>query len=285
VPGWACLSASSSWAWPFFHSGASHARRRQDQRQGLSGNIRREGSGRRHFAPPEYVIESYLVVLQMAREQDTNKLQVLVEKSKKPAQGLQRPGTHSGTKTLTDPSCARQCSMTPTNPLWPFMRFETTRSFPPSWPAIRAKADGIISGPLVAAYETHRKALDQVVAQGQCTPDRRAESADGSRAAASLIGLHRHGRPWVLAASILMAWLARRQTRSARDWRRIRNLDSTSASIGEKFPPRSWLSAAICSPAARPTRRRASGVKFPHVIRTLVRTRQRGSIPKNRPEQ
>jgi len=49
------------------------------------------------------------------------------------------------------------------------MRFETTQVIPANpGRRIGAKADGIISGPLVAAYETHRKASIRSVAQSQC---------------------------------------------------------------------------------------------------------------------
>src|SRR5581483_6524033 len=113
--------------------------------------------------PPEYLIESYLVTLQMLSEKDTTKLTALVEKSKNLEKEYEERHEYWA-KNLTDGKTRQTLVEKSYRPAKEFFEARDKDFIPAIMSGNRAQAEDVADGILKQKYEEHRAAIDEVVA-------------------------------------------------------------------------------------------------------------------------
>jgi methyl-accepting chemotaxis protein len=142
--------------------------------------------------PPEYVIESYLVVLQAMQETSADKLAPFVERLQSlradydQRQAYWRGELPAGRiKTLMLEDAQR--------PAAAFYEAAQGRYFPALLAGDRARAGQVLRAELLPAYEAHRKAIDEIVrlanAENAAVEQRAADSLQASRRVVFAAGL------------------------------------------------------------------------------------------------
>jgi methyl-accepting chemotaxis protein WspA len=112
--------------------------------------------------PPAYIIESYLLVLQMDREKDPAKIESLADKSR--ALRREFEGRHDHWQTHIDEGPLRRKFLEDTyRPALEFFAVRDREYVPALRSGDRARAQEILQTRLSVLYEEHRQAIDSVV--------------------------------------------------------------------------------------------------------------------------
>jgi methyl-accepting chemotaxis protein len=112
--------------------------------------------------PPEYIIESYLLVLRAVEESDQGKLDRLLSRGntlRDQYEERHRVWDHE----LTDPAFRKTLLEESYQPASEFYRLRDTKLIPALRAGDRAAARALALGPMTALYEAHRKAIDSTV--------------------------------------------------------------------------------------------------------------------------
>jgi methyl-accepting chemotaxis protein len=154
--------------------------------------------------PPEYLVESYLIVLQMLYEKDQRELEDLARRSA--ALRLEYEARHRHwVKTLAPGELREAMVVGSYDPAMRFLDIRDKQYIPAILSANRERAADLAQGELKRSYQEHRSFIDKVVVMANdktVADEKRAQTAIASRTAiqcavASL----------VVAASLLTAYL------------------------------------------------------------------------------
>ncbi|GFO64151.1 HAMP domain-containing methyl-accepting chemotaxis protein [Geomonas paludis] len=139
--------------------------------------------------PPEYIIESYLVVLQAARETDQAKVRALQDSFKKLKGEYNERHAYWG-KKLKDGEEKRLISETSYRPAAQFYQVAQSEFFPALLSGDQAKAGQAVAT-LTGLYEQHRISIDKLVQLANANGTALEKSAGGelSRSTALLVAL------------------------------------------------------------------------------------------------
>lgn len=112
--------------------------------------------------PPEYIIESYLIVLEMMNEQDPQKIQEFIKRSDtlKKDYDIRH---EFWTETLAEGDLKEILTVDSYAPAMTFFRVRDASFIPAILSGDYEKASQLVQGPLKEAYEAHRVEIDKVV--------------------------------------------------------------------------------------------------------------------------
>jgi len=131
--------------------------------------------------PPLYVIESYLLVLQALEAKERADLPRLVERSVRLREQYKERRQH-WLAELPKGLLRQQLLETSFTPAQRFFDLSHGKVFPALLAGDLARARQIVHGPLAEAYETHRRAIDDVVETATASAERVERSARSSAA-------------------------------------------------------------------------------------------------------
>jgi methyl-accepting chemotaxis protein WspA len=154
--------------------------------------------------PPEYVIESYLVVLQMVEEADKGKVQTYIERGKKLRGEYEQ--RHAFWIEDLPPSQLKELLVTQSyRPAMEFYELRDRELIPALLAGDSARARGLAYGKLQERYDEHRRAVDEVVrlATAQNLAHEKSATELVSSSSTMLIGL----AAVIVALVLWMAWL------------------------------------------------------------------------------
>ena len=157
--------------------------------------------------PPAYLVEAYLVVLQMEQETDAGGLMALAERSK--VLGEEYKARHEyWSRILEEDDLKRALVATSYQPAVEFLRIRDSQFIPAVLAGERATAHALANGPLREQYNAHRAAIDQVVrlASARNTVDEADAAAVIESRTFALLAL---GAITLLGAGILSLLIAR----------------------------------------------------------------------------
>ncbi len=130
--------------------------------------------------PPEYILESYLVLMQAKAEQDQSKVPLYLERLKK-LRG-EYDGRHTyWTKELPDGKIRNLMLEQSYKPAVAFYDVAEKQYFPALMAGDQALAEKLLHESLSPAYEAHRKVIDEIVSLSN------AENAETEKRAAAML--------------------------------------------------------------------------------------------------
>lgn len=160
--------------------------------------------------PPLYVVESYLLVLEALDAGDPDAVRALVDRSAKLRAEYDERHRH-WQANLTDATLREQLLATSFEPARRFFGLRDDKIFPALLAGDTARARRLTVGPLEAAYQEHRAAIDAVVATATSSAIELEERASRTvtwegyelLAASLLIALLAAGIAWLIARSLV----------------------------------------------------------------------------------
>jgi methyl-accepting chemotaxis protein len=144
--------------------------------------------------PPEYIIESYLVLLQARDEQDPSKIKPFFDRMKK-LRGEYDDRHAYWTKDLPEGKIKTLMLEQSFKPAMLFYDVAEKQYFPALMAGDRSVADKLLNETLSPAYETHRKVIDEIVSLSN------AENTETEKRAAAML---KNTRITVIAFGILL---------------------------------------------------------------------------------
>lgn len=161
--------------------------------------------------PPEYIVESYLVVQLLLDENEPMKAVALVDRLRKLHQEYDQ--RHAvWVRELPEGELRQLMTVESYDPAVEFFRIAEGELVPAIQAGNRAAAEAVVRGKLAPVYERQRAAVDKIVALAtRLNSDNEKYAADEASAATTMMFVFGLA---VIAIIVLMGWLANRIARS-----------------------------------------------------------------------